>query len=103
MKKHLGILALLSVGLAAFFLSCMITEKGGTMPPAVTVKIARAGGIPISPFAFGNNYYNWVDWKKNGQTALPGTTVTPTPRNSSTRRRWTSTSYTAGPWGQSPS
>jgi hypothetical protein len=40
---------------------------------AAMVKISRAGGTPISPFAFGNNYFNWVDWNKDGMVALTGT------------------------------
>ncbi|ACB76888.1 hypothetical protein Oter_3611 [Opitutus terrae PB90-1] len=40
---------------------------------AAVVTIARAGGTPISPFAFGNNYFNWVDWNKDGMVGLRGT------------------------------
>ncbi len=38
-----------------------------------TVKIGRSGGTPISPYAFGNCYFNWVDWGKDGRVALKGT------------------------------
>jgi hypothetical protein len=38
-----------------------------------TVKITRAGGTPISPYAFGNNYFNWVDWNKDGMIGILGT------------------------------
>ncbi len=40
---------------------------------SAVVTISRKGGTPISPFAFGNNYFNWVDYSKNGQLPLPGT------------------------------
>ena len=48
-----------------------ISDSGPSEPP--TVAIRRAGGAPISPFAFGNNYYDWVDWSNNGTCALLGT------------------------------
>jgi hypothetical protein len=35
------------------------------------VKISRSGGTPISPFAFGNNYFNWLG--SNSMSALRGT------------------------------
>ncbi len=38
-----------------------------------TVKISRSGGNPISPFAFGNSYFNWVDYNKDGMVAINGT------------------------------
>ena len=34
-------------------------DSGPGEPPTVTLQ--RAGGTPISPFAFGNNYWDWVD------------------------------------------
>ncbi|MCX8093168.1 MAG: hypothetical protein N3E50_03265 [Candidatus Goldbacteria bacterium] len=37
-----------------------------------TVSMSRTGGVPISSFAFGNNYFNWVDWNNNGMVALIG-------------------------------
>ena len=37
-----------------------------------TVRITRTGGTPISPFAFGNNYFDWVDWSKDGTVGLAG-------------------------------
>ncbi|MFO1475082.1 MAG: hypothetical protein U1F98_00350 [Verrucomicrobiota bacterium] len=40
---------------------------------APMVKIARSGGTPISPFAFGNNYFDWVDWGKDGMAGILGT------------------------------
>jgi hypothetical protein len=40
---------------------------------APTVTIARAGGTPISPFAFGHNYWDWVDWAGDGITGVTGT------------------------------
>lgn len=51
------------------------TSDGGAFADAPTVRIARAGGTPISHFAFGNNYYDWVDWSNSGTTALGGTEV----------------------------
>jgi hypothetical protein len=55
-----------------------ITDLGGSEPAEgltknVTVKIARAVGTPISPFAFGNNYFDWVDWNRDGMVGLLGT------------------------------
>lgn len=47
------------------------TRGGGSVAPAV-VTIARAGGTPISPFAFGNNYFNWVDYNKDGLVGIRG-------------------------------
>ena len=38
-----------------------------------TVTIARDAGTPISPLAFGQNYWDWVDWSANGVTGLTGT------------------------------
>ncbi len=46
---------------------------GGCAAAAPQVKIARAGGTPISPFAFGNDYYDWVDYHKDGSVGLKGT------------------------------
>lgn len=45
----------------------------GCATAASTVTIARAGGAPISPFAFGNNYFDWIDWNKDGRVGLSGT------------------------------
>jgi hypothetical protein len=47
------------------------SRGGEVMVP--TVKITRVGDIPISPYAFGNNYFNWVDWNNDGMIALLGT------------------------------
>jgi hypothetical protein len=46
-----------------------------TSPPplAGTVSIVRKGGTPISPFAFGQNYWDWVDWAGDGVTGVTGT------------------------------
>ncbi len=48
-------------------------EGGGPIADAGTVSIAREGGAPISPFAFGNNYWDWVDWAGDGLTGVTGT------------------------------
>jgi hypothetical protein len=37
------------------------------------VSIAREAGIPISPFAFGQNYWDWPDWAGDGNPGLKGT------------------------------
>ncbi|MEJ2664582.1 MAG: hypothetical protein P8107_11160, partial [Spirochaetia bacterium] len=74
MKTRRITLTCLAAGIVTIIAACAGTQTGGTTPvPAATITIARAGGTPISPYAFGNNYYNWVDWAKNGQVALPGT------------------------------
>ena len=36
------------------------------------MKISRAGGIPISPFAFGSCYFNWLGRGKDGMVGLKG-------------------------------
>ncbi len=41
----------------------------------ITVKISRTGGTPISPYAFGNNYFNWLGSNEN-QVAVSGTEET---------------------------
>lgn len=46
---------------------------GGGAVATPTVRIARSGGAPISPFAFGNNYFDWVDWNKDGMVGILGT------------------------------
>ncbi len=38
-----------------------------------TVKISRDNGVPISPYAFGSCYFDWIDWNKNGLVGLKGT------------------------------
>ena len=48
-----------------------VTDSGAGSTPTVTIQ--RASGTPISPFAFGNNYWDWVDWSHNGTDALEGT------------------------------
>jgi hypothetical protein len=45
----------------------------GCAAAAPRVKIVRAGGTPISPFAFGNCYYSWVDYHRDGMVGLRGT------------------------------
>jgi hypothetical protein len=40
---------------------------------AGVVSITREGGIPISPFAFGQNYWDWPDWVGDGNPGLKGT------------------------------
>ncbi len=42
-------------------------------PVAATVVISRSGGTPISRYAFGNNYFNWVDYNHDGLVGLLGT------------------------------
>jgi hypothetical protein len=48
-------------------------EAGSAALDAGTVSITRAGGTPISPFAFGQNYWDWVDWAGDGVTGVTGT------------------------------
>ena len=45
--------------------------EGGS--PARTVTMTREGGVPISPVAFGHNYWDWVDWSHSGVSGLTGT------------------------------
>ncbi len=65
--------------LATFAASCSNSGGGsggvGSSGTPVTPKvmIARAGGTPISPFAFGNCYFDWVDWNKDGIVGIKGT------------------------------
>ncbi|MDP9149967.1 MAG: hypothetical protein M3O36_08525, partial [Myxococcota bacterium] len=41
---------------------------------AGAVTLSRsAAPTPVSPFAYGQNYWNWVDWSHNGVTGLTGT------------------------------
>ncbi len=42
-------------------------------PDAGTVTVQRDAGTPLSPLAFGHNYWDWVDWSHNGTSALTGT------------------------------
>src|SRR5579872_502152 len=37
------------------------------------VALARDAGVPISAFAFGQNYWDWADWAGDGITGLTGT------------------------------
>jgi alpha-L-arabinofuranosidase len=55
------------------FSACSSTAPSGSVSKNGTVKISRAGGTPISPFAFGNNYFNWVDFMNNGVIGINGT------------------------------
>jgi hypothetical protein len=48
-------------------------EAGPPLPDAGTVTITRDGGSPIGPFAFGHNYWDWVDWAGDGLTGVNGT------------------------------
>jgi len=73
-KKSGTSVILLTILFVIIAVSCSRTGEGGNKKAfAPTVKIARAGGIPISPFAFGNNYFNWLDWNKDGMVGLLGT------------------------------
>jgi len=73
-KKSGTSVILLTILFVIIAVSCSRTGEGGNKKAfAQTVKIARAGGIPISPFAFGNNYFNWLDWNKDGMVGLLGT------------------------------
>lgn len=66
--------------LAAMTASCssigtprsMVRAGADRTDAAPAVKIARSGGTPISPFAFGNNYFNWVDYNKDGLVGIRG-------------------------------
>jgi hypothetical protein len=46
---------------------------GAPVADAGTVSITRGGGVPNSPFAFGQNYWDWVDWAGDGVTGVTGT------------------------------
>lgn len=48
-------------------------RKAAVRSQTPAVGISRAGGAPISPFAFGNCYFDWVDWGKDGRVGLKGT------------------------------
>jgi hypothetical protein len=48
------------------------SDDGGAPSPG-TVAITRDGGVPISPFAFGQSYWDWADWAHDGVTGLTGT------------------------------
>lgn len=62
------------VSLAVIAVSCSGSGGGNSGDEVVpAVKIARAGGTPISPFAFGNNDFDGVDWNKDGMVGLLGT------------------------------
>jgi hypothetical protein len=50
-------------------------DSGGPPADAGTVTIARTGGPPISPFAFGHNYWDWVDWAGDGVTGASAQTA----------------------------
>ena len=47
--------------------------EGGAPGGPATVTLARDGGAPMSPFAFGQNYWDWADWAGDGITGLTGT------------------------------
>jgi hypothetical protein len=52
------------------------TVPNGDAGDLATVSIARDGGSPISPYAFGQNYWDWVDFTGSGTTGLTGTEPT---------------------------
>src|SRR5258708_1783794 len=70
----------LGLGLAASMSACLSDDAarssgsvdGGAASPG-TVTIARESGVPISHFAFGQNYWDWADWAHDGITGLTGT------------------------------
>jgi hypothetical protein len=45
-------------------------EAGAPLADAGTITITREGGAPIGPFAFGHNYWDWVDWAGDGVTGV---------------------------------
>jgi hypothetical protein len=69
----------LCLGWAASLSACLSEGStgsggdGGAAPSPGTVAIARDSGVPISPFAFGQNYWDWVDWAGDGVSGLTGT------------------------------
>jgi hypothetical protein len=74
MMRTRRIMILLLALLATITFSCYRSGRGGDSKVlAPIVKINRNGGTPISPYAFGNNYYNWVDWNKDGFIGILGT------------------------------
>jgi hypothetical protein len=74
MNIHLRALGYLTAGAAiAILISCAGIDEGEYSPiPPATVRISRSGGIPISPYAFGNCYFDWIDWNKDGMVGLKG-------------------------------
>lgn len=40
---------------------------------AGSVSLITDSGAPIGPFAFGQNYWDWVDWSNTGVTGMTGT------------------------------
>jgi hypothetical protein len=50
-----------------------VVEAGDDASDAGTVTIATDAGTAISPFAFGHNYWDWVDWSNDSITGLTGT------------------------------
>jgi hypothetical protein len=48
-------------------------EGSAPLPDAGTVTLTRDGGAPIGPFAIGQNYWDWVDWARDGVTGVTGT------------------------------
>ncbi len=49
------------------------TGIGGPLADAGTVTITLDGGSAISSFAFGHNYWDWVNWAGDGVTGVTGT------------------------------
>jgi hypothetical protein len=58
-------------GESAAYRKAQENKKAEDRAKTHVVKISRSGGTPISPFAFGNNYFNWLG--SNGMSALRGT------------------------------
>lgn len=73
MKTKIFVTLLVTLVTAIAFSCSKSGGGGGSKVVAPTVKITRAGGTPISQYAFGNNYYNWVDWNKDGFIGILGT------------------------------
>ncbi|HXX66998.1 MAG TPA: hypothetical protein VEK07_07450 [Polyangiaceae bacterium] len=53
--------------------STALSSGGSASGATVTVTIATDAGAPISTTAFGQNYWDWVDWSGDGVTGLSGT------------------------------
>jgi hypothetical protein len=68
MKK--GTLFKLLIPMFAIFISLSCKKVKNNVE---TIKISREGGTPIATYAFGNSYFNWVDYNKDGKAAIQGT------------------------------
>jgi hypothetical protein len=51
-------------------------EASVSLRDAGTLSISRDAGTPIAPLAFGQNYWDWVDWAGDGLTGVTGTETT---------------------------